>query len=200
MFKEFWGWLVESKKKFSVIGNQNAITYKEVFPLIKNNKAWLGASIHSGDREFRVPKTYPLNAVGCRVDEKGNKFIRVKGVRWFTNIEHGRRHQPLALMSMADNIKYSKHREVKEQQYPHYDNYDAIDIPNTDAIPSDYEEVMGVPITFLDKYNPEQFEIIGCSDNGLVPAEYKLPHYKKHNEPFINNQKKYKRIFIKKKQ
>lgn len=200
MFKEFWGWLVESKKKFSVIGNQNAITYKEVFPLIKNNKAWLGASIHSGDREFRVPKTYPLNAVGCRVDEKGNKYIRVKGVRWFTNIEHGRRHQPLALMSMADNIKYSKHREVREQQYPHYDNYDAIDIPNTDAIPSDYEEVMGVPITFLDKYNPEQFEIIGCSDNGLVPAEYKLPHYKKHNEPFINNQKKYKRIFIKKKQ
>ncbi len=198
MFKEFWAWIVESKKKFSIIGNQNAITYKEVFPLIMNNKAWLGASIHSGDREFRVPKTYPLNAAGTRIDEKGNKYIRVKGVRWFTNIEHGRRHQPLSLMTMADNIKYSKHKEVKEQQYPHYDNYDAIEVPYTDAIPSDYNEVIGVPITFLDKYNPDQFKIIGCSDNGLVSNQYKLPHYKKHNEPFVNDEKKYKRIFIKK--
>ena len=150
-------------KKFLVIGNMNAITYKEVFPLIMANKMWLGESIHSGDREFGVPKEYPLEAAGWRVDEKGNHFIRVIGVRWFTNLEHGRRHRPLRLMTMADNIKFSKHKEVRGVGYLHYENYDAIEVPFTDAIPGDYDGVMGVPISFLDKYCPEQFEIIGIS-------------------------------------
>ena len=143
----------------------NAITYKEVFPLIKENKMWLGESIHSGDREFGVPKEYPLNAAGWRIDEDGNHFIRVKGVRWFTNLEHGRRHQPLQLMTMADNIKFSRHKELRGKKYLKYDNYDAIEVPFTDAIPNDYEGVMGVPISFLDKYCPEQFEILGMCEN-----------------------------------
>ena len=171
LFREFLAWILEggiltqshkgSEKKFLIIGNMNAITYKEVFPLIKANKMWLGESIHSGDREFGVPKEYPLNAAGWRIDENGNHYIRVKGVRWFTNLEHGRRHQPLQLMTMADNIKFSRHKELRGKEYLKYDNYDAIEVPFTDAIPSDYEGVMGVPISFLDKYCPEQFEIIG---------------------------------------
>lgn len=164
LFREFIAWIFEADKRFLIIGNMNAITYKEVFPLIKSNRMWLGESIHSGDREFGVPKEYPLNAAGWRVDDKGNHFIRVKGVRWFTNLEHGRRHQPLQLMSIADNKKYSKHKEVKGVGYRKYDNYDAIEVPFTDAIPSDYEGVMGVPISFLDKYCPEQFEIVSAND------------------------------------
>ena len=148
LFREFLSWITEADKQFTIIGNQNAITYKEIFPLIKSNKLWLGESIHSGDREFRVPDNYPLMAAGWRVDEAGNKYIRVKGVRWFTNIEHGRRHQPLSLMTMTDNVKFSKHKEIRNIGYSKYDNYDAIEVPFTDAIPSDYDGIMGVPITF----------------------------------------------------
>ena len=167
LFREFLAWIVEADKKFIIIGNMNAITYKEAFPLIKENKMWLGYSIHSGDREFEVPNEYPLAAAGWRIDESGRKFIRVKGVRWFTNIDHGRRHEPLPLMTMADNLRFSKHKELKgKSSYDHYDNYDAIEVPFTDAIPSDYDGVMGVPISFLDKYCPEQFEIIGITDRG----------------------------------
>ena len=162
LFREFVAWLMNSGKLFVIIGNVNAISYKEVFPLIKDNKMWMGISISIGDREFGVPSTYPLEASGWRVDENGNRYIRVKGVRWFTNIDHGRRHEPLQLMTMVENFKHSKHKEIRGQkEYIHYANYDAIDIPFTDAIPSDYEGTMGVPITFLDKYCPEQFEIIG---------------------------------------
>lgn len=160
MFREFMAWIMEGGCQFSIIGNVNAITYKEVFPLIRDNQVWLGPSISSGDREFRVPDSYPLEAAGSRIDEHGNKFIRVKGVRWFTNIEHGRRHEPLSLMTMEDNVRFSKHKQVRENGYVSYDNYDAIEVPFVDAIPSDYVEAMGVPITFLDKYNPDQFEII----------------------------------------
>ena len=169
-----------AKKKFLIIGNMNAITYKEVFPLIKDNKMWLGESIHSGDREFGVPKEYPLNAAGWRIDEEGNHYIRVKGVRWFTNLEHGRRHQPLQLMTMADNIKFSRHKDLRGKEYLKYDNYDAIEVPFTDAIPSDYDGVMGVPISFLDKYCPEQFEILGATQRGchdLVPDTKKYDDY-----------------------
>lgn len=160
LFREFLSWIMEAEKKFVIIGNQNAISYKEVFPYLKDNKIWLGESIHSGDREFGVPKSYPLNAAGSRVDEKGNKFIRVKGVRWFTNIEHGRRHQPLPLMSESENLKFSKHKGVKGIGYKKFDFYNAINVPFTDAIPNDYNGLMGVPITFFDKYCPEQFKII----------------------------------------
>jgi hypothetical protein len=142
----------------------NAITYKEVFPLLKENKMWLGPSISSGDREFQVPNSYPINAAGWRIDENGKKFLRIKGVRWFTNLDHGRRHQPLPLMTMADNLKFSKHKEIKgKKSYDRYVNYHAIEVPFTDSIPSDYDGAMGVPISFLDKYSPEQFEIIGSS-------------------------------------
>ena len=163
LFREFLAWIVEANKRFVVIGNMNAVTYKDVFPLIKENQMWLGMSISSGDREFGVPQSYPLEAAGWRVDDEGKKFIRVKGVRWFTNLDHGRRHQPLPLMTEADNIRFSKHKTVKDVEYQKYDNYDAIEVPFTDAIPSDYDGVMGVPITFLDKYNPEQFDVLGIT-------------------------------------
>lgn len=163
LFREFFAWIMEKDKKFIIIGNQNAISYKDVFPFIKNNKVWLGPSIHSGDREFRVPGNYPLNAAGFRIDEKGNKYIRIKGVRWFTNIDHGRRHQKLPLMTEDDNIKFSRHKEIKGIGYRKYDNYDAIEVPYSDAIPSDYKGMMGVPITFLDKHCPEQFELVGIT-------------------------------------
>lgn len=163
LFREFLAWIVEADKKFLIIGNMNAIKYKEVFPLIMRNALWLGESIHSGDREFGVPDEYPLFAAGSRVDESGKKYIRVKGVRWYTNLEHGRRHEPLQLMTERENIKFSKHKEVRGIGYQHYVNYDAIEVPFTDAIPSDYDGVMGVPISFMDKYCPDQFEIVGMS-------------------------------------
>ena len=163
LFREFLAWLASSNVQFSIIGNMNAVTYRDVFARVKNDKLWYGPSISSGDREFRVPDSYPLNAAGFRVSETGERFIRVKGVRWFTNIEHGRRHEPLQLMTMEDNLKFSKHAAIRQGGYPRYDNFDAINVSFTDAIPSDYDGVMGVPISFLDKYSPEQFEIKGIT-------------------------------------
>ena len=153
----------------------NAITYKEVFPLLMHNKIWLGSTIHSGDREFGIPDEYPITASGWRIDENGKKYIRVKGVRWFTNIDHGRRHQPLSLMTMEENIMYSKHKDIRGRGYVHYDNYDAIEVPYTDAIPSDYDGAMGVPITFLDKYCPDQFEILGITKTWFGGANKVYP-------------------------
>lgn len=150
LFREFVANLVAKKKKFLIIGNLNSVTCKEIFPLIKNGEMWLGASIHSGDREFRVPDNYPLNAAGFRVDEKGNKYIRVKGVRWFTNLDYKERHEDLPL-----------YKHYTAEEYPKFDNYDAINVNKTAEIPCDYSGVMGVPITFLDKFNPSQFEILG---------------------------------------
>ena len=179
LFREFLAWIGATNKKFAILGNVNAITYKVVFPQIKANKMWLGPTISSGDREFQVPNSYPLEAAGTRVDEDGKRFIRVKGVRWFTNLDHGRRHQPLVLMTKADNKKFSKHKEVKGIGYKKYDNYDAIEIPFTDAIPSDHLGIMGVPITFLDKYSPEQFEILGATQRGCHDA---VPDTKKYDD------------------
>ncbi len=159
LFREYIAQLIEHKKKLLVIGNLNAIKYKVVFPSFQADKLWLGPTITSGDREFQVPASYPLNAAGWRVDEDGTKFIRVKGVRWFTNLDHGRRHQPLSLMTMAENRKFNK-KLAGKGAYDRFDNYEAIEVPFTDAIPSDYEATMGVPISFLDKYSPEQFEVI----------------------------------------
>jgi hypothetical protein len=154
LFREYVAQLVEYDKKFVIIGNQNAITYKDTFQLVKENKIWFGHSIHSGDREFRVPDSYPLNASGNRIDENGNKYIRVKGVRWFTNLDYKERYEDLIL-----------YKTYNEKEYLKYDNYDAININKTKEIPMDYAGVMGVPITFLDKYNPTQFEIIGNEYN-----------------------------------
>ena len=155
LFREYVAQLIEYEKNFLIIGNVNAITYKEIFPLIKDNKMWLGASIHSGDRKFYVPDDYPLKASGCGEDENGRKFIRVKGVRWFTNLDYTKRHEELVL--------YKKYYG-NEEEYPKYDNYDAINVDKTADIPCDYFEYMAVPITYTDKYNPDQFEIINAND------------------------------------
>ena len=169
LFREFLAWIMEGGKRFAVIGNMNAITYKEVFPLIKSNQIWLGATGNGNDMVFGVPE-------GAKVDDKDRQkaarlgyvgnYTRLGNSCWFTSIEHGRRHQPLSLMTMADNLRYSKHKEIRgKTTYAHYDNYDAIEVPFTDAIPSDYDGVMGVPISFLIKYCPEQFEILGMCEN-----------------------------------
>ncbi len=184
LFREFLAWIIEANKKFIIIGNMNAITYKETFPLIMNNEMWMGSTIHGGDREFQVPESYPLQAAGWRIDEMGRRFIKVKGVRWFSNIDHGRRHEPLPLMTMEDNLRFSRHKELRGKTvYDHYDNYDAIEVPYTDAIPIDYEGVMGVPITFLDKYCPEQFEIVGMAKRGAGNPALRSKIYAKNDYP-----------------
>lgn len=152
LFREYIGQLMQYDKKFLIIGNVNAVTYKEVFPLIRDNKVWLGPSIRSGDRAFGVPDDYPLEAAGCGIDENGKKFIKVKGVRWFTNLDFAERHEDLVL-----------HRKYNPKDYPTYHNYDAINVDKTNDIPVDFDGAMGVPITFLDRYNPDQFEILGSS-------------------------------------
>lgn len=197
LFREFIAWIVVANKQFLIIGNMNAITYKEVFPLIKENKLWLGATGFVSDMVFGVPagtivkESYKKKAE--RLGYIGN-YTRLGNSCWFTNIDHGRRHQPLSLMSLADNLKFSKHREIRgKSTYDKYDNYDAIEIPFTDAIPDDYHGVMGVPITFLDKYCPEQFEIIGVANHGKDNI-YDL------FAPRINDKEIFKRLLIRKKQ
>lgn len=175
LFREFFAWVMESGKKFLMIGNQNAITYKEVFPSIKDNMIWLGATGFANDMVFRVPEGFEVKEAdrqkAARLGYVGN-YTRLGNSCWFTNIDHGRRHQPLPLMTMADNLKFSRHKELKgKNEYLHYDNFDAIEIPFVDSIPSDYDGGMGVPITFLDKYCPEQFEIIDIAKRG--PGEWK---------------------------
>jgi len=200
LFREFLSWCTEMNKKFLIIGNLNALTYKEIFPLIQENRMWLGPSISSGDRKFNVPDGYPLEAAGCGIDKDGKKYIRVKGVRWFTNLDHGRRHQPLPLMKMADNLKHSKHKELKgNKTYDSYANYDAIEVPFTDAIPSDYDGIMGVPVSFLDKYCPDQFEILGSNLTLGTPISKiaKKGNYDQGGPSFYiaNNEGYYKRIY-----
>lgn len=155
LFREYISVLVSHNKKFIIIGNVNAVKYRETFPLIMNNELWLGASIHSGDRAFFVPDDYPLDASSCGIDEAtGRKFIRVKGVRWFTNLDIRQRHEDLILV-----------KRYKPSDYRRFSNYDAIIVDSVADIPCDYADVMGVPITFLDKYNPNQFDIIGRTGN-----------------------------------
>ena len=170
LFREYIGQLMKYQKKFLIIGNMNSITCKEIFPYVQNNKMWIGPSISSGDRKFYVPDDYPLNAAGCGVDSDGKRFIRVKGVRWFTNLDHNKRHEDLDLV-----CRYS------EDEYPTFDNFDAIEVGKTSDIPYDYDGIMGVPITFLDKYNPDQFEILGLTQIGchdLCPDTKRYNDYK----------------------
>ena len=196
LFREFLNWVFEANKQFVIIGSMNAITYKEVFPLIKADKMWLGNGFKAGNAFFSSPVN---NEYADGVFNPDTGLVKFRNVVWFTNIDHGRRHQPLPLMTMADNIKFSKHKEIKGKEYLKYENYEAIEIPFTDAIPNDYVGVMGVPISFLDKYSPEQFEIIGMAeDNGKGFSggiwDGKNPHC------VINGQNKFKRIFIKHRQ
>lgn len=178
LFREFLAWIVEAKKLFVIIGSMNAITYKEVFPLIKKNLIWLGNGFSGGNAYFATPNAAQY---GNGVFNENTGLVKFRNCCWFTNIDHGRRHEPLPLMTMDDNLKFSKHKELNgRDSYIHYANYDAIDVPYTDAIPSDYEGKMGVPISFLDKYCPEQFEIIGQTQGnsgkelGLKPFDREL--------------------------
>lgn len=170
LFREFVAWIVEANKDFIIIGGMNAITYKEIFPLIMQNKVWLGNGFNAGNAYFR-PASANVSGYASGVYDEKTGLVKFRNCCWFTNLDHGRRHQPLQLMSMADNLKFSKHKEVKEQGYQRYDNYDAIEIPFTDAIPCDYDGVMGVPISFLPKYCPEQFEILGITLGNTVDYE-----------------------------
>ncbi len=173
LFREFIAQLEEYHKDYLIIGNVNAISYKEFFPLLKDNKVWMGASIHSGDREFRVPNSYPLEASGCRIDENGIKYIRVKGVRWFTNLDYKQRHEKLVL-----------YKKYCPEEYPKYDNYEAINVDKTTDIPCDYSGIMGVPITFFDKYNPEQFKIMGMTSGRY---EFEAQPTKRYINPIQHN-------------
>ena len=168
LFREFLEWIVGAEKGCLIIGNMNAITYKEVFPLIKDNRLWLGATGFVSDMVFGVPKGTIVDpkdkAKAAKLGYAGD-YTRLGNSCWFTNLDHGRRHKPLITMAMKDQIRYGKHRDLRENGYSSYDNYDALDVPYTDAIPADFEGKMGVPITFLDKYCPEQFEIVGNGDD-----------------------------------
>ena len=188
LFREYIKQLVDYDKKFVIIGNMNAITYKETFPLIKDNKIWLGAGKNDGRNVwYQVPNNYE----NFHKEENGKKYAFVAGTIWFTNLDHGRRHQPLPLMTKAEVIKF-----VTKKPFEKYDNYNAIEVSLVKNIPSDYRGVMGVPISFLSKYSPDQFEIIGMAeDNGKGFSggiwDGKNPHC------VINSQNKFKRIFIK---
>lgn len=208
LFREFLAWIVEANKKFVIIGNINAITYKETFPLIKENKIWLGATNFNKGMYFLVPDGFKYaNTYKFEREMDGKAVNRVPGVCWFTNLDHGRRHQPLSLMTMEENIMYSKHKEIRNRGYEHYDNYDAIEVPFIDAIPDDYYGIMGVPITFLDKYCPEQYSILWqASGNTRASApEDILTELKYHPHPqdrggctIVNGNRTYGRILIKK--
>lgn len=194
LFREFVSVLERWHKKFLILGNMNASTCREIFPLFQHDRLWYGETIHSGDRKFYVPEDYPLEASTCGVDATGRRFIRVKGVRWFTNIDNGRHHQPLQLT-----------QTYQPELYPRYDNYDAIEVSRTAAIPADYAGIMGVPITFLDKYCPEQFDILmlanGNARTNVSAAVLQQAGYRPHPEDkggvgIINGRRVYARILI----
>lgn len=197
LFNEYVSQLIEYQKKFVIIGNMNAVTYVNIFPLIQNNQMWYGPSIRSGDREFRVPNDYPITATGSRVDEFGNKYVRVKGVRWFTNLDYPSRYVDLELQKI-----YSP--DVN----PKYANFDAIEVGKTKDIPLDYDGPMGVPITFLDKYNPDQFKILGSSKSlsqSMSKIAVKGTYQQGGARFYLPNsdgtyRRMYERIIIKKKQ
>ncbi|WP_417804280.1 type II toxin-antitoxin system RelB/DinJ family antitoxin [Thalassospira lucentensis] len=197
LFREYITMLIRHEKDFIILGNMNAATTKEIFPLFRDNKVWYGETIRSGDRKFYVPDSYPLNAASCGLDDLGRRFIRVKGVRWFTNLDTSIRHEPIALT-----------RRYTPDEYPHYENYDAINVGRTQNIPVDYEGIMGVPITFLDKYNPDQFEIVmlanGNARTNVSRESLKEVNYRKHSEDrggvgIINGRRVYARILIRRK-
>ena len=198
LYRDFVNWLVEGDVLFSIIGNTNSVTYKEIFPLIKDNEMWVGANSKGGSRRgnsllFTVPDDVEVKNA---VEYDGHQCTQVSAW-WFTNIEHGRRHEPLELLSMADNLKYSRRKKIREEGYPEYDNYDAIEVGFTEAIPKDYDGVMGVPISFLDKYNPEQFEVVGATESEGVGFSQGL--WDKNSgtaQPLVDGKRKYKRIFI----
>ena len=205
LFREFLAWLVEGDVQFSIIGNMNSIAGKEVFPLIKENRLWLGATGNSNDMVFRVPEGVEVRDSdrdkAARLGYPSTEtefFTRMGNPCWFSNIQHGRKNEPLKLMTMDDNLIYGSKR-VREAAYPHYDNYDAIEVPETKGIPSDYDGIMGVPISFLDKYNPEQFEILGIdfqAKTGEIEGLVVDKSAEKLDRGYVNGKRLYSRIFI----
>ena len=184
LFREYVAQLIEYEKKFVISGSQNAITYKEIFLLIKENKMWLGASIHSGDRKFFVPDDYPLKAAGCGVDPDGRKFIRVKGVRWYTNLDYEKRHEELILF---------KRYHGNEQDYPKYDNYDAINVDKTSDMPCDYFEDMGAPITFWTNTTRSSLRLWGLTDMCLTIRDMGIDSQladEKHTLAFLSKEER----------
>ena len=179
LFRQYVAQLFEYNKDFLIIGNVNAISYKEVFPMIKENKMWLGVSITSGDRKFVVPDNYPLNAAGCGIRRADGLYKQVKSIAWLTNLHHKKRYEELLL-----------YKKYNTEEYPKYDNYDAIEVGKTKDIPMDYNGIMGVPITFLDKYCPTQFEIVGQMMTTKV-TEFNFGY------PYIDGKKKFARVLIK---
>ena len=182
LFREFLAWIVEASKQFVIIGNMNAITYKEVFTLIKENRVWLGATGNGNDMVFAVPKDVEIDEKdrqkAARLGYVGD-YTRLGNSCWFSTIDHGRRHQPLPLMTEADITKFGT-----KKPFDIYDNYDAIEVPYVKFIPSDYEGVMGVPISFLDKYSPEQFDIVGLTSGR---DEFECRPSKKYKNPKQHN-------------
>ena len=212
LFREFVAWIVSAQKKFLIIGSQGSVGYKEIFPMIRDNKIWLGNGFEAGNAFFKFYGDTSGFANGVYNSETG--LVKFRNCCWITNLEHGRRHKAMRLMSMKDNLRYGKHKDIQNNGYIKYENYDAIDVPYTDAIPDDYVGVMGVPVTFLDKYCPEQFEIIGFGSGYLgqsigikgIPREHKQM-MKGHSAAgdlymMVNGQPKvpYARILIRKRQ
>ncbi|MCD8208752.1 MAG: adenine-specific methyltransferase EcoRI family protein [Bacteroidales bacterium] len=189
LIREYLLLLIGYKKQFLIVGNINTLTCKEIFPLVRKGLLWIGPSITSGDRKFYVPDDYELDATGCGIDDDGRKFIRAKGVRWFTNLGHKKRHQPLDL-----------HKKYKPEEYPKYDNYNAVNVDKVSDIPIDYDGIMGVPITFLDKWCPEQFEVLGITENHEDYREFFIPNRPNYHRAFIGDRKMYSRVLIRKKQ
>lgn len=191
LFREYMGQLVGYGKKFIILGNQNALSYKEIFPLLKNNQVWYGASIHSGGVTFRMPDDYDSYSKNVYV-KNGHHYINLSGIRWFTNLDYPQRHEPIDLVEKYD-----------PEKFPFYDNYDAINVQKSLDIPEDYDDVMGVPITFFDKYCPEQFEILGLLID--YKGEYFIqgrPVYtdEKHKNStcaVLNGKRQYAKILIK---
>lgn len=201
LFREFISWIIWAKKDFVVIWNQNTIPVKQIFSLIKNNKMWLWNWFNAGNAYFRIDKKFAWDYAKWVYDEN-TWLVKFRNCCRYTNLDHGRRHQPLWLMTMADNIKFSKHKEINGVWYLHYEDYDAIDVPYTDAIPSDYKWIMWVPISFMDKYNPDQFEILDCDEPCIDLNELKKrPNFKEYKSRQLRYndkicQKTYHRIFI----
>ena len=206
LFREFLSWVLDANKLFLIIGNVNDIPLKNFFPLIMENRIWTGVTTFNDGVYFKVPKDWCYEKSYKYLKEMdGVPVNRVSSVCWYTNIDHGRRHRPLDLMTAADNIKFSNIKEVRNFGYLHYDDFDAINIPEYSTIPSDYDGIMGVPITFIDKYCPEQYEILGCYEPCIRLEEYrKMPNFKEYKSRQkmyggVLCQKTYHRIFIRKK-
>lgn len=191
LFRDFVDVLMRYKKKFLILGNLNAVAYKQIFPFIKNNLLWLGVSINSGGANFYIPEGYPVTTKNWGKDETGKIFVKLGTIRWFTNLNHNFRL----------NSNLVLHEHYTTEKYPKYDNYNAINVNKVVEIPFDYDGVMGVPITFIDKYNPKQFEILGVAatwDKSDEVQSIRLP-YKGSLNASVNGKQLYKRILIRKK-